>query len=824
MPKYYKRYAQEHVKPQKPDLQAGLRAFVQQQNQTVAAAKEQNLRIKTNEERWINAKEKSHAKSKQNLQDLNNFESQKAETRRRAITVRRDTEVARLEGEAKLLEEKSRNIMEFSRTAGRNFLSAASAVHEQLDKRHDKKVWDEILKTDQLKVLEQSQILKNAKGLAALDESGLKQEAHSKGDYEGIKYITYRGQRVRDNRYLLTYYKENRESLLQSFYRHIESFPEDIEINKDNISNLLLERGKEIANQMGFDPLSEEGLYIINDWVATGTSARATLANAQANGEREDAWKRDMALVKDNPSEINLNNLITNNLTINFEWDAAKNEFKLKPKEYHVGVKEIGLKAFKQIASFDKYHKMGRQEGWAQFREDTIEKNSPHKKGETPMPWLARHPDIEQEVYDLFIEANNTWAKAKEDGKKETDASYAATLELRLEDPTHPEYIDISTREGISALAELYKEVPGPKSQKAITDAINYDVADSNYSVEKHLELLDASINDPVGFLYLLNTIDKKYHKRYEFKGKVAKVLEVSNMTYDSVYDRIESEAKDYTLNENLAIGQKVHHSTSKRVERSTQEFYYLVNKNISLLDTPEYNGDMESYAEAMLDLTVKNMKDPSLNPIIEVGGDDSFAGQESIVFANEYKGDTTKQTPKTYDNWYSMLVNSYNKETEEHEMKIQDLIDKDVVLTDRQVNNIIREIESGGGGDNSIILSGDLKHLANLEAKWTARDIVNAVLEKKGFKHRLPPDRQTMTKWIGYDGPKVQPVDETTVLFMQQVLNQAGQLGIPLPRDLQVDSFVKDAESYISNAEVELHQPLVMYNPATGKREAIVS
>ena len=824
MSKYYKRYAQEHVKPQKPDLQAGLRAFVQQQNQTVAAAKEQNLRIKTNEERWLNEKEKSNAKSLQNLKDLNNFESQKAATRRRAITVRRDTEVARLEGEAKLLEEKSKNIMEFSRTAGKNFSKLALGIHEQLDKRHDKKVWDEILKTDQLKLLEQSQILKNAKGLAALDESGLKQEAHSKGDYEDLKYITYRGQKVRNNRYLLTYYKENRESLLQSFYRYIEAFPEDIEINKDNISNLLVERGKEIANQMGFDPLSEEGLYIINDWVATGTSARATLANAQANGEREDAWKRDIALFKDDPSEINLNNLITNNLTINFEWDAAKNEFKLKPKEYHVGVKEIGLKAFKQIASFDKYHKMGRQEGWEQFREDTIEKNSPHKKGETPMPWLVRHKDIEEEVYDLFIEANNTWAKAKEDGKKETDASYAATLELRLEDPTHPEYIDISTREGISALAELYKEVPGPKSQKAITDAINYDVADSNYSVEKHLELLDASINDPVGFLYLLNTIDKKYHKRYEFKGKVAKVLEVSNMTYDSVYDRIESEAKDYTLNENLAIGQKVHHSTSKRVERSTQEFYYLVNKNISLLDTPEYNGDMESYAEAMLDLTVQNMKNPSLNPIIEVGGDDSFAGQESIVFANEYKGDTTKQTPKTYDNWYSMLVNSYNKETEEHEMKIQDLIDKDVVLTDRQVNNIIREIESGGGGDNSIILSGDLKHLANLEAKWTARDIVNAVLEKKGFKHRLPPDRQTMTKWIGYDGPKPQPVDETTVLFMQQVLNQAGQLGIPLPRDLQVDSFVKDAESYISNAEVELHQPLVMYNPATGKREAIVS
>ena len=823
MPKYYRRYAEEHVKPQKPDLQAGLRAFVQQQNQTVAAAKEQNLRIKTNEERWLNQKEKSNAKSLQNLTDLNNFESQKAETRRRAITVRRDTEVARLEGEAKLLEEKSKNIMEFSRTAGKNFSKLALGIHEQLDKRHDKKVWDEILKTDQLKVLEQSQILKNAKGLAALNESDLKQEAHSKGDYEDLKYITYRGQRVRNNRYLLTYYKENRESLYSSFNEYIASFPEDIELNKNNISKLFIERGREIAKQMGFDPLSEEGLYIVNDWVSRATSARATLANAQANGEREDAWKQDMALVKDDPSEINLNNLITNNLTINYEWDAAKNEFKLKPKEYHVGVKEIGLKAFKQMASFDKYHKMGRTAGWAQFREDTIEHNSPHRLVETPMPWLVRHQDIEEEVYNLFIEANNAWAKNIEDGKKETDASYAATLELRLEDPTHPEYIDISTREGISALAELYKEVPGTKSQKVITEAINYDVADSNYSVEKHIELLDASINDPTGFLYLLNTIDKKYHKRYELKGKVAKVLETSNMTYDSVYDRIESEAKDYTLNENLAIGQTIHHSTAKRVERSTQEFYYLVNKNISLLDTPEYNGDMESYAEAMLDLTVQNMKNPSLNPIIEVGGDDSFAGQESIVFANEYKGDTTKQTPKTYDNWYSMLVNSYNKETEEHEMKIQDLIDKDVVLTDRQVNNIIREIESGGGGDNSIILSGDLKHLANLEAKWTARDIVNAVLEKKGFKHRLPPDRQTMTKWIGYDGPKPQPVDETTILFMQQVINQAGQLGIPLPRDLQVDSFVKGVDSYISKTE-ELHQPLVMYNPATGKREAIVS
>ena len=76
-------------------------------------------------------------------------------------------------------------------------------------------------------------------------------------------------------------------------------------------------------------------------------------------------------------------------------------------------------------------------------------------------------------------------------------------------------------------------------------------------------------------------------------------------------------------------------------------------------------------------------VKDTKLNPIIEVGDIEGFPGQETVLFAKQYK--RKAQTPKTYKDWHSMLTNSYNKETKEHEMNIQDLIDKGEILTKKK-------------------------------------------------------------------------------------------------------------------------------------------
>ena len=100
---------------------------------------------------------------------------------------------------------------------------------------------------------------------------------------------------------------------------------------------------------MGFDPLSEEGLHIINDWVSRGNQARADFAEYQAAGEREAGWKKDLRLFKDNPTQLNLNNLIQNYHTINFEWNSSSNKFVIKSNDLKTDIKQIGLKAFKEV-------------------------------------------------------------------------------------------------------------------------------------------------------------------------------------------------------------------------------------------------------------------------------------------------------------------------------------------------------------------------------------------------------------------------------------------------------------------------------------------
>ena len=103
----------------------------------------------------------------------------------------------------------------------------------------------------------------------------------------------------------------------------------------------------------------------------------------------------------------------------------------------------------------------------------------------------------------------------------------------------------------------------------------------------------------------------------------------------------------------------------------------------------------------------------------------------------------------------------------------IGDLIANDDVLTDSEARNIARSIEEGGGVGNYITIKGDIQELADMHPKWTARDIVNRVLEKKGFKHRLPPDNETLLRWSGYEGKKPRPIDIDNVIFYRNIMNE---------------------------------------------------
>jgi len=807
MPKYYKKHAQGR-RTDKPDLRGAVSNFVQQQDQTVRAAKEQNLRIKQNEQRWLNEDEKSQRKSLENLQDLNNLKSQAAATRSKAIRVRRDTEVDKLEEEARQAEEMSKHYLNFSRTASNEFLQVAQKIGLKIDHHNQKKVFQELDKENQLDLLEQTQIFKNNIGQQALKEADIKIKAIEKGDYEGFNYVVYRGKRVRNNDILYSHYVDNEASIIQSFHRHIQSFPPDEQIDKNHLRDLFVIRGRELAAQMGLDPLSEQGLKIINKWRALGTSAKATIANYDLAANRAEDWKNNTAIFKVSPTQVNLDNFIIDDLRGNYEWNAKTNEFNLKPKDYQVSIKETGLKAFEEIAKFDKYHTLGKQEGWEAFREDTIYQYTPTKAPDKPIPWITRHPDIEQELAQIWTDAVKARTDKLNENKTVTDETFATNIEIRT-NPNHPNYdpdnaIDTSTKEGVMELAKLYDSAPGTKSTDAITKALDYDIGDANYSIDKHIKLLDASITDPVGFHYLSRNLSPEDRKKYANKSKVAKTLEIMGLNHDSIEDYFKGVIEDYVLNDHLTLDLKLHKSTEKQIEETSQTFVFNLQQNLHRLET-EFMNDFENYGDAILEETAASVKDTKLNPIIEVGDIEGFPGQETVLFAKQYK--RKAQTPKTYKDWHSMLTNSYNKETKEHEMNIQDLIDKGEILTPQQTIDLVREIEQGGGGDNNITLSGDLKRLADLEKKWTARGIVNAHLEKQGLKHRLPPDTYTMVTWYGYEGKKPSSMDVKAVEMMHYL---KGIEGVPLPEPLRRKTLPQDT----------LAQSRQFYNPVTRTRE----
>ena len=571
---------------------------------------------------------------------------------------------------------------------------------------------------------------------------------------------------------------------------------------------------------MGFQEFSTQGLKIINRWSQFGRNMQAGLAEQELAKVRSDDWKSNSDKFRTDPTNVHLSNWILDDLRINFEWDSQKNEFKLKPVDFHVSVKDSGLKAFQEAANYSKYHELGRQEGYRQYREDTIEQLTPAKEGETPQSWLTRYKDIEKEVQKMYLTANDTWAKNLSNRQNSLDEDFVITVESKV-NPDHELYdpndsIDPSTPAGVDQLAKLYEEAPGEKSKDAITGIINYDLKDANYSIEKHKQLLDAEVNDPVGYMHLLRTINSTDRKKYASKGVGARILESMNTTMDEIEDKFETSVINYVIKENLNLKPTLHESTQDQIKESTQTFYFRLLTQAGRLEE-EFGGDIERYGNTILKESLDSIRDTSLNPIIEVGSDESFSGQESIVFAKQYKS-SSNLTPKTYEDWRSTIMNSYNNESQSFNVNIQDLIDRDEILNDDQTLRLRREIESGGGGDNTIFLSGDIQYLAALDPKWSARKIINATLEKKGLPHRLPPDKATLLRWSGYNGSNPYSGDYEVIQFMNNLKRELDNRGIPLPRDQRINKFINRSE-YAS-----IYQPLETYNPITRKREPLVS
>ena len=173
--------------------------------------------------------------------------------------------------------------------------------------------------------------------------------------------------------------------------------------------------------------------------------------------------------------------------------------------------------------------------------------------------------------------------------------------------------------------------------------------------------------------------------------------------------------------------------------------------------------------------------------PTIQAGGTFSLPGQKTILFANHIEGGSNGQEVQTIDDYKSKMspylhpvdlhpsLNAYEKTRVPN---IGDLIANDNILTDDEAVDIVRGIEEGGGVGNYITIKGDIQELADMHPAWTSRDIVNRVLEKKGFKHRLPPDNETLLRWSGYKGKKPRPIDMDNVIFYRNIMNETGKEG----------------------------------------------
>ena len=794
MAKYYQKHAQGRGRVGNPDLYAELRAFGRQNQDIVNAAKEHDLRIQERNDAWDKSQKGVESNALENRRELQDFENQKFNTRKDAIQKRRDTEVDRLKGEAKIAERRASDWQALTPKLAKAVTDVATTGYKLADYHFGHKEYKK--KGGLNDIIYSTSAFVNDKGIADLEAATLKLEAYRKGDYEALKWTGDRlDYSVPKAQALFTRdFKANFDQGVA--FRKAEIVKSGIRYDDTTIEDIWGLMGQEVLDRSGIDINSKEGQEIVRLFRDHSYKEKLEYVNVRDEGERKLQYESNLNWIQENHKgaagkEI-FHNAIVDQMKQNFRYNGRTGEYELKATGEHFTLKDAWSKVLTDLTKKDWIQ----EKGWEYFKKNFYERELPRENKTSPIEYgYIKFPEEEE----LLLKSFNAQAELKRSNKagllQKSEEDFISELD-RITNPNatlregevYLDPLDTSKGGGFDMIVSKARFAPTEKARNHAYSKIDYTVSKSNkYNLTLHKAMLKAHVSgDAAGWIKIYNQIkDPAIKQAWENKYQLATVYLEAGESFESIEDFSKNQVVkkvggDPSLGTNQLKG-----NYQDQIAELNQYTNWYVENNIGRLKE-EFGGDATAFFKKMKDEVAEEFgqKDSKRFPVIQVGGALSLPGQKQLLFANHIRGGSDGQEVKTIKD-YTKKMNSYlNPVDSSHPSlmayektkipNIGDLIANDDVLTDSEARNIARSIEEGGGVGNYIPIKGDIKELADMHPEWTARDIVNKVLEKKGYKHKLPPDNETLLRWSGYEGKKPRPIDIDNVIFYRNIMNEA--------------------------------------------------
>ena len=799
MAKYYQRYAQGRGRVGNPDLYAELRAFGRQNQDIVNAAKEHDLRIQQRNDAWDASQKGVESNALENRRELQEFENQKFNTRKDAIQKRRDTEVDRLRGEAKIAERRASDWQALTPKLAKAVTDVATTGYQLADLHYGTKDYNEEDAAGNIDAIYQSQIFKDDEGLVSLEASKIKLEAMRKNDPEAFKWVKDRlnFSWAKSQSLTMADIRETFDQAAALFKRDIvnSGFKYD-ETSIDEIWDL---RAGEMIAKAGFDKNSKEAIEIRKKFRKIAHDEKFGYVTKKDEEKRVTDQKDNIKWFTNNPKgeagNERLNNLIMDGMEVNWRYNAKTGKYDLKPIDEQLKLHDRVQTVGGILVIHDRYQKIGGRRGLQLFREEFYERKLPHKQGETAEYNHEKFPE-DWEIYEkAYWEEQKRRNSNRESARQSDGQATIAMIDRITNSVPHDgllegeEYIDptdTSEGGGFDKIIEIANNAPTTEARDHAFSKINYTYNKSaKYSLERHRDLAEADFSgDPAGYMFLVNQIKhKETRQRYAAKYENAAIYRDADRTFETDEAWAKGQVEQKT-GSNSSLGKtqmKDNHSAMVDELRTYLQWYKTNSVNKKRLKD-EFGGDVRDYNDAMerevsLEFQDKNSKK---FPVIQLGSKNSLLGQQEILFPQHLSSYVNeKHKPKTMADYKELL--KYSDQTDASDYRniqtkslpnIGDLIKSGNLLTDDETNSIARAIEMGGGAGNYINIKSEIQELADMHPHWTARDMINEHFKVKGYIHRLPPDRHTLLRWGGYEGKKPKERNVAGIEFFRNVIN----------------------------------------------------
>ena len=783
----------------KPDLYEGLRAFARQQKDIVAAAKEEDLRIQQRNEQWDRSQKETESNVLENRRQLQEAENEKFNTRAKAITNRRDTEVDRLKGEAKIAEKRASDWQALTPKLAKSITDVATTGYRLADLHYGTKQYNEADAKGEIDLIYQSQIFKDADGLVNLEASKIKLEAMRKNDPEAFKWVK--------DRLNLSWSKGQELTMAdirETFDQAAALFKRDIvtsgfKYDETSIDEIWELRAGEMIAKAGFDENSKEAIEIRKRFRKIALNEKFGYVTQKDEEKRATDQKDNVKWFTNDPKgeagNERLNNLIMDGMEVNWRYDAKTGRYNLKPIDEQLKLHDRVQTVGGILVKHDRYQKIGGSRGLKLFREEFYERKLPHKQGEKPEYNHEKFPE-DWEVYEKAYWEEQKKRNNNRESARQSDGQASIAMIDRVTDPNSQllegeeriDPLDTSEGGGFDQIIEIAKSAPTIAARDHAYSKIDYTVSKSNkYNLTLHKAMLKAHVSgDAAGWIKIYNQIkDPAIKQAWENKYQLATVFLEAGENFESIEEFSEKQVLRRVGGAPTIPGtNKLKQNYEDQKAELNQYTHWYVENNIGRLKE-EFGGDVTAFFRKMKDEVSDEFQDKNSKrfPTVQAGGTFSLPGQKTLLFANHIRGGSNDQEVKTIKDWTQKMRPYLNPVDSSHPSlityektrvpNIGDLIANDEVLTDSEARNIARGIEEGGGVGNYIHIRGDLKELADMHPEWTARDIVNRVLEKKGFKHRLPPDEETLLNWSGYKAKKPRRVDVKNIIYYRDIMNE---------------------------------------------------